>query len=256
MSVGIRRGFTNTATGVTPVTPWVATTSLNSASVNKIFTASSSLAFSPEYNQAWSVSVLIKFTSLAVSGQIFTKTKNGAPYSGQTLNIHPDGSMDFQFSSSQGPNWLRVNAAAGTFTTGVWYRITLTLDGTGTFAGTKLYVNNVSVATTNGANSLSATVINTTPFVVGGDWTGNYRNGQIKDLAWWNIALTPAQELALTKKSVNLSSLSSSGALQSLWRFETGIIPADTATTVYDRVGSYNLTSSTQVSGDYLVDVP
>lgn len=236
------------------VGPWVATTWLKNDTNGKVFTAASGSIFAPEWNQAWSFSVLVKFVDVAAGKTlVFSKTKNGSPYSGQILHLETDGRIDFQISSSQGVNWLRVGTAAGTIVSGTKYRITYTFDGTGTFAGTKVYVNNVDTATVNRANSLSATTINTTAFVIGSEWTGNWQNGYIKDLAWWNKKLSAAEELALTSGSIDLSTHLAAANLQNFWRFQTsGVSPPDSATVVYDRKGSDNLTSSTFVSGDYV----
>lgn len=233
---------------------WTATTWLKNDTNGKVFTAASGSVFAPEYNQAWTFSVLVKFNDVAAGKTlVFSKTKNGSPFSGQILHIETDGRIDLQFASSQGPNWLRVGTAAGTIASATTYRITYTFDGTGTFAGTKVYVNNVDTATVNRANTLTATTINTTAFVIGSEWTGNWQDGYIKDLAWWNKALSATEELALTTGSVNLNAHAAAGSLVNFWTMQTsGISPADTATTIYDRKGSDNLTSSNFVSGDYV----
>lgn len=238
-----------------PSRPWVASTWLKNDTLGKLFAAASGSVFAPEFNSSWSVTALVKFVDVAAGKNlVFSKTKESAPYSGQELQITSAGNIEFYFSSSQGTNWIRARALSAGIVSGTTYRITVTMDGSATIAGCKIYVNNVSKAITTGADSLSGTTINTKAFSIGSDnWQGAWNNGYIKDLAWWNVKLTDAQETALTTGSIDLSTHSASAYLQNFWRFQsTGISNPDTHLVVYDRKGSDNLAGSFFIAGDYV----
>lgn len=251
--MGTRRAL---VVGNRSAAPWVSTTALTATTYAPRLAAASGSVFAPEYNQAWSFSFLVYF-NVALDGNngaVISKTHTGAPYSGQVLRAQVDGSLDFEFSSSQGPNWLRLTSPAGSVAASAWYRITYTLNGNGLASGTTCYVNNVVKSLTVNNNSLNATTINTTAFNLYREPTGTglYLSGRLKDFAWWNTELSPAQETALTTASVDLSAHSAWGNCQNFWRMETGITTPDTSSVIYDRKGADNLTATGFTAGSFV----
>lgn len=235
-------------------TPWPTTTWLKNDTLGKVFSAASGSVFAPEYNTAWSASALVKFNNVgAGKNLVFSKTKESAPYSGQELQVSATGGIEFYFSNSQGANWIRARALAAGLVSNTTYRITVTMDGSATIAGCKIYVNNASQVITTGANTLTGTTINAKALNIGSDsWSGSWLNGYIKDLAWWNKELSTAEELALGTTSRKLSTHQAAGNLQNFWCFETGFAVPDTRYIVYDRQGTDNLVSSNFIAADFV----
>lgn len=112
--------------------------------------------------------------------------------------------------------------AAFTFSANTWYHVAFTTDGTGSAAGTKLYINGVSQTVITTFDSLSGTTVSANNMYLGAPNAGSFGNkfqGQIDEPFYINgTALTAGQIAAIYNSGVPVSLASYSPT--SWWRFE------------------------------------
>ena len=154
------------------------------------FNGSSSYIIAPFLNLSQgSVSFWVNFTSLSTSPDIIVSNQNTDGSDTYTqLNVGSNGSMNWYSAVNE----LDHVTSAGVITTGVWYNIIFTYDGT----TIKCYVNDVEKSLTNSTSGIYwLTTGNQT--VIGalkrGSQLYSATNGKIDEGGIWSRALSAAE---------------------------------------------------------------
>tara|TARA_R110002126_G_scaffold43556_3_gene125026 strand:- start:10763 stop:15379 length:4617 start_codon:yes stop_codon:yes gene_type:complete len=174
----------------------------------------------------------IKFDSLGVFNQFFTKyvSSQGILF---TVSL---GELRLDLQNNGGLDGLIVQSTGAAIIAGVWYHLAATYDGSESPTGIKLYKNGVLL--TNGApisNTLTGTITNAANVQIGRVGTF-YTDIIINTARWWNAELTAAEVLTQynnrTGTPVQDASLIFNTDIQnSTWNGSEFYIPDDTGIT-------------------------
>lgn len=143
----------------------------------------------------FSISFKLKLTSNGI-GFLVAKTSGGfATNAAEWCVYNSSGSLIILFSNKT--SGYLASQFATSLTTGVWYDIVMTYSGSGTNAGVKLYVNNVSKSYTNINSGSYTSMQNTASLVTFGQekaGAGSYSlNGILDEVYIFNAELTPTE---------------------------------------------------------------
>lgn len=161
----------------------------------------------------------VKFKSFApyvADGNIINKERNN-PDQGYMLRAGSTGIVNFNLGNG---SWNELNSPANVVTTGVWYHIAATYDGTTMI----IYVDGVQVAATTVVNiNFSSPNQNLTL----GAWSyiGRHLNAAVDEVRVWNIARTAAQ--IQHYMNCELPNPSSQTGLVAYYKFNSGTDGAD-----------------------------
>lgn len=161
------------------------------------------------------------------------------------------GTMFWHQIQDYGFKELRVQSAASTVSANVWQHAAITGDGTGTYAGMKMYINGVSLALTNVEDTLDGSTATAQAFYLG--YTQNETegfSGTIANFGFYNraLALAEIQDIYHAGRQANLTYLSSAYSLIHYWLVGQGDTLA--ANGILDRVGAVPGTAQGMVAGD------
>ena len=169
----------------TIVPPITTCYSLDFDGVNEYIDCTNNVAFNQDFNTQFSVSAWVKFDTIATINLLMSK-----------YNLSPKGwqfrieynRISLFLKESTGPNQIQAYGNTIITTTGQWYHLTATYDGSNTLAGVKLYVNGAPDLVTGGGGSVVGTFQNTEPLLIGQTTNGNIANARM-----WNTELTSIQ---------------------------------------------------------------
>jgi len=157
---------------------------------------------------ALSITAWIKYDSL--SGFPMLLSKRGG-LSDHAYQFYSTGSK-LNFSNGT------IAQSTGTLSTGAWTHVGVTFDGSG---GVTFYINGSGAGT---ASAASSNPINSTNVTIGKAFNGNYTEGKIDEVAFFNSELTATQIANIYTHKFYQSPVS-------VWRFEDDVT---------DSVGSNN----------------
>ena len=189
----------------------------------------SSLALTSNFSvSAWVKSSNIGLYAIAVS-------KNSGN-NGFSLQMRGQNNQ-FKFNINDGSWQSAIYSGINPIDDGKWHHVLGTFDG----STIKIYVDNIK-----GTDSSCGTMTsNTVNLRIGAETSGNYFNGQISNVSYWNTALTQAQVTELYAEGVpqNLLNHSAASSLVSWWQLGSNS-SFNTNWTVLDEKGSNNGTSA------------
>jgi hypothetical protein len=249
---------------------------INVDGVNESLTTPTNAAYDFNYNSTFSISAWVKTGSAGWKG-ILKKAPTsgvGGTFKGYTLGIY-NGQLFCQLNSNWG-----IGEAMAAYTSGVtihdnaWHQVAVTFDGTGTFAGTTMYIDGVATAAATwsydnlGTNSIQ----NTEPLQIG-VWAINgvgdaYWTGGLDEVSIWNKELDTddIDEIYGIGNPIPLNVHGSAANLVGWWRMGDGDDGAgvmdssdssDASARVYDMsTNSNNLTPVNTEYDDIGPDVP
>jgi len=178
----------------------------------------------------------------------------------EELNVVLNTSNQFQLSlvNTLNTNHLGFRTTSAFSSTTSFYHVVITLDGTGTVAGSHIWVNNSDQALTTLFNNLSASTTTSDSLFVGQVVGFGYLAGYIDEVSFWDKALNSSEVAAIyngaaSAKPGNLSTHSATANL--LWWPRFGDL-TDTISTIFDRKGSVNGTPTNMEAGDIVSVVP
>lgn len=153
--------------------------------------------FDWERTDSWTFSTWVKLSTSGTGQGLMSKGIRSGVYTGTLLVIQASGTID-AFIINNSSNNLILISTTNTFTsTTSWYNIIWTYDGSSTAAGNKIYVNGTSQSFSTIANSLSASIKNTTAFRIAGYAIpvspGGELLGIIDETAVFNRAITQSE---------------------------------------------------------------
>ena len=161
--------------------------SLNLDGVNEYIDCTNNAAFNQDFNTAFSVSTWVKFDTISLNMALVSKF-NPTP-KGWQLRVNNSKIGLFLKHATSAPNQILSNGTT-IITTGQWYHLAATYDGSNTLQGMKLYVNGISEVVTGVPNSVTGTFQNTEPLLL-----GQITNGNLASARMWKTELSAAEIL-------------------------------------------------------------
>lgn len=159
--------------------------------------------------------------------------------------------LELQFNRTAA---VSFDSAASQYSLNTWNHIAGSHDGSGTDAGAKLWING-SLVTTTRTGTWPASFA-TSVLKLGGTYTtGNYFNGKIDEVSWWNKQLSTAEVQAIYNSGHPTNLSQHSAALNLVSWLRCGDLD-DSASQIKDRVGANNGTPTNIVAGDFSTDRP
>lgn len=156
----------------------------------------------------FSFAVWVQFTSFSSTLNMIANKRNGSVYEWAFYRLTSDGSMRFDKYTSTGAASQSLICSTSTSTTGVWYHIVFTDDGSETGAGMKMYING-TLATFSTSTSGSYTGMGNTASVtrIGNHGDGvnavHSMRGYIDGLTIWKGRTLTASEVTYLYNSGN-----------------------------------------------------
>lgn len=146
------------------------------------------LAF--ERTDPFSIAAWVKFD--AVNCYIVAKHESGTNR-GYGFAVGGDGKPDFILLSTNGISQLRATSDT-TLSTGIWYHLCVTYDGSSDANNVAFYVNGVVTSKTTPLNTLGGTIVTTTPLLLAArSGPTGFLNGKLAQVAFYNDDLTAGQ---------------------------------------------------------------
>jgi len=144
-----------------------------------------------ERTDAFSITAWIKRDVIDAAHMIVTKETHGGNYEGYTLYIKADNKVSMLIVSTLA-NMIETRETTGSLTTtGTWYFVAMTYDGSSTAAGVKLYVSGRIQPVSYIVDSLDASILTTAHVNIGSRDNGNIGMlGDINTPKIWNRLLS------------------------------------------------------------------
>ena len=163
--------------------------SLSFDGVNEYIDCTNNAVFNFDRANAFSFETWIKFDDLTGARYIISKVELGTPFVARGYNFITNGNiLGFTFFHTN--NDLISVRTTQTITTGVWYHIICTYDGSSDANGVNFYINNVLSSKNILANNLNFGPTTTNvPLQIGGQ-LNFFTAGQIAKARVWNVELT------------------------------------------------------------------
>ena len=162
-----------------------------SGGTNDFLDAGAAIEF--ESDQAFSYGAWIQLQSL--SGTVFSKMEPAPSFRGFDLLLS-DGRIEAHLVNRFPENALKVSSKER-LSTNVWHHVLLTYDGSKKAAGVRIYLNGRSTALDIPHDSLSGSITNTTPLLIGTRVGMLAFTGKLDDLRFYRRALKVEEVAAL-----------------------------------------------------------
>lgn len=154
--------------------------------------------------------VCFKTDSLAATFETISKFDNSSPFAGYGLEVGTDGTVKFILFADDATR-LRVDTSAGAISTGTYYVLIGTYDGSSNTSGMAVYLNGVSQSLSSINNDLTGNTITTIPLQFPGrNGANTLMDGEVVAAGIWSgvmpahlIALLSADPLAPTRSNFN-----------------------------------------------------
>ena len=165
--------------------------SLTFDGVNEFLDCTNNAAFDFNGGNAFSIETWVKFDNLSGGRFIVSKWTRPTATDVRAYTFGTNGTkLRFGFFSS---NTTLISVESTTnLTTGVWYHLAATYDGSNDANGVTFYINGSFSLSTIFANNLSGVSTNSEPLQIGGQDTF-FTAGQIAKARVWNVELTAGE---------------------------------------------------------------
>ena len=160
---------------------------LYNASTEKVVISNES-NFDVEYNEPFSISCWAYRNSNGITRFFFAKQLSSGNFTGWTLFQASDNKMTWELVSVPGTSHLGVNRASYS-TTGTWFHLCATYDGSEDASGAKIYINGSESSTTQ-VNTLSSSITNNVSPEIGNRNGAFNFNGNIDELMFYKRELS------------------------------------------------------------------
>ena len=197
----------------------------------------------------------VKYTS-SFGGQqtIVSNQDSTSSYSGIDFHKAGNETLEIEIRHNFG-NRIRVASTTKFDTLDKWYHVAATYDGSGVAAGVNIYIDGVQEIPDINNDTLVETIATWATWrIATRSNESNWHLGSLDEIAVYSSELTESQieEIYNLGIPTNLIYLSSASDLISWWRMGDG----DTATTIFDAVGSNDGTLVNMDATNYVEDTP
>jgi hypothetical protein len=201
---------------------------------NEYITMGDVLAY--ERTDAFSISCWVKTTASAI-GHLVGRHSSTTAATGYALLVDASGKPYIDIISSfTGNNYIQVGTSAASVNDGVWHNIIVTYDGSSVAANVKFYVDGSLVTSTTYKDTLSASIVASSPFTIGRRATSasslySYL-GELDQVAMYGKELSGSEVSTIytAGRVGDLTGVGPTSDLDGYWPVNT----SDTATTVFD----------------------
>lgn len=154
---------------------------------NEYVTMGNVLAF--ERTNTFSFSFWFKGTT-PVAG-VISKMQSGSPYQGYEIIVGSGGYLQVELVNTWASNDIVQRYSGVNLLDGLWHHVVITYSGSSTAAGILAYVDGVAATPSVIRDSLTATIVNTENFQIGGGVY--YTTGKIDEVSVYDVELTSGQ---------------------------------------------------------------
>ena len=220
--------------------------------VNDYLAAPHSADLNFERTQTFSFGGWVKFDSVSVQQYIIAKRQNFGDFRGWLMDYLNGTGVRILLHNESNTN--RITVTGPTLLTGTWYHLIATYSGNSLASGIRLYINSINTALTVAFNNLTSTIQTTVTTQLGGRGDAVFLDGNLDEMAVWNIELNQSQinEIYNTGVPIDLSQLSTGANLVSWWRMGDG----GTFPTILDNKGTNHMTMTNMSNSGIVTDVP
>ena len=156
--------------------------------VNEYLDCTNNAAFDFNPSNAFSIESWVKFDNLSGGRFIVSKWARPTPMDVRAYYLSPLGN-NFRFLFGSSNQDLIIANTTQPLSTGVWYHIVLTYDGSSDANGVTFYVDGSVSPSTIQSNNLTGVTTNTEPLQIGGQDTF-YSAAKIAKTRIWNVELS------------------------------------------------------------------
>ncbi len=179
----------------------------------------SSLTF--DRTNAFTISTWYKTNTNVSYAMLVDKLLPLGNYTGYDLQIDSGGYFVFELVSVLGTNQIYIETANGGFNDGRWHYVTVTTDGSGKVAGTKIYVDGISQAFNPSVeDNLTGSTVSNEPLSLGSRNSTFYFPGQLDETRIYNYARSPKQ--IIQDMNGGASTVSVDPGAVGYWKFDEG----------------------------------
>jgi hypothetical protein len=205
--------------------------------VNETIDCTNNAAFDFSPGNAFSIESWVKFDNLTGGRFIVSKWTRPTPTDIRAYYLSTNSNkLRFAFFSSN--TSAIITETINTLSTGSWYHLVLTYDGSGDASGVNMYINNVENSTII-RNDLTGVTTNTEPLQIGGQDTF-FTAGTIAKARVWNVELTAS----------DVNTQYNGGTIQNT-PVESGNLVVDTDITNATFAAQWNIPDLTSITAGY-----
>lgn len=154
-----------------------------------------------ERTDTFSLSVWFKTSAATGTRVMITNTDSSPPNNGWELFMDGStGKIGFQLTNTTTTNHMRVDTVSTGFNDGMWHQVVATWDGdvAGGVSGANIYIDGSNEALATVADTLTGTIVNTSPVQFGARDTFTFDfEGILDDVAIYNKELTSGDITAI-----------------------------------------------------------
>jgi hypothetical protein len=149
--------------------------------------------FRPNASDPYTISAWLYADSLTNNPRIWTTRQSGGA-AGPFVDILSDGRVRLYNTNGSSPDLHRA-AVAGSLTTGSWQHVTVTNDGSNTFAGVRIYKSGAELSYATGNDGGGTPRAANLDWALGGNFSSDATcfDGRIAKFSAWNRALSPTE---------------------------------------------------------------
>lgn len=200
-----------------------------------------------QYTDPFCAFAWVKPSSIAGTPTILGKLLGTGAFSGWLMWLQASGKVTFSLTNTYGSNYAEIKSTSAIVNTSAWQQVGVCSDGTGKVAGMKIFYDGAAVATDTDADSLSASILNSSNFEIGSDNAGDFYTGLIDEVTIWtsNIGSSAGNITALWNSGVasDPTNFGFSNNLAHYYRMGDSPDANTGAGGIVDRAGSVNGTA-------------
>ncbi len=226
--------------------------------VNEHATVPSTANFQFDKDEAFSVSFWVQYTTTSGNRGVYNTITQDATARGIEITT-PAGGNEIRFNiiaDAAVSDFLIIETNASGITNSNWFHVVVTYSGSGLATGQKIYVNAVNQAVTvSQAGPLVATTVSAEDLFIGArPALVNFMNGNLDELAIYDIELTSGQVTEIYNSGTPISLLTTTFTDPiHWWRMGDG----DTFPTMLNQIASApSATMVNMEAGDFVSDTP
>lgn len=188
-----------------PVLPSISCFSMDLDGVNELIQAPINTAFDLVRTDSMTFECWAKFDSLGVLSRLISKY--GGLGARGILFMIEGVELRFDLQNNGGLNGLTARTTGANISTGVWYHLAVTYDGSEDTSGINLYVNSIIQTKISVSNTLTGSILAPNNLQIGGllPTGGGFSDGLFNYVRIWKTELTPAEILTQYNSGVPLT---------------------------------------------------
>jgi hypothetical protein len=206
-----------------------------------------------ERTDSFTFSCWAYFDNVTTAMTLFSKRSGSGGTPGLQINMLSNGRLEVNMVNTASTNHLRVQMTASILAQ-TPYHVCVTYDGSSTPSGTKLYLNGTAITLSTVTNNLSSSIATATDAFIGQFASGQYFDGRMDEITFWNDDLSSSDVLALYNGGL-IEDPEDHALVANLTHYYAAG-DGDTFPTWTDQVGSVDGTMTNMLSTNFTRDLP